>query len=201
MLLLKVNFIKRLQHTGVLYSFLHKFWKEAKIEEWASQLDIHKYELARFQAQSLNKRIWSLNSHWDYLKGSCQLSITISCKYRCMLLHCGAACQTPLKRCIRGSYSWDFSPQHSPCATCRWDGGQITVTVSLSYMAPLPPELLSLISKHLLGFSIQSWFFSSHPVFWLQAKIPARFISTVRKPHSSWFTLKLDLKCKPKSYW
>lgn len=70
MLQLKVNFInfKRLHQAGALYSFLHEFWKEAKNEEWALQLDIYKYELARFQAQSLTKWTHFLNSSQHYIK-------------------------------------------------------------------------------------------------------------------------------------
>lgn len=96
----------------------------------------------------------------------------------------------PPKELHQGSYSWGFSPQHSPCAMRRQDGGlQITVTVSLSYRAPLPPELVSPTAKYLIGFNI---FIS--PIFHPQAKIPAGFISTMRKPHSSCFTLKLDVE-------
>lgn len=147
------------------YSFLREFWKEAKNEEWASQLDIHKYKLARLQAQNLNKWTWFLNSRWNDLKMMLSTLFRImSDLYHSFLqvtlyattLQC--CCQTPLKSCTRGFCSWGFSPQHTSCATWRYDGAQITVTVFSSFAAPLPPELASPTSKYLTGFNIHCFF-------------------------------------------
>lgn len=156
--MLKGNFInfKRLYQAGAFYSFLHEFWKEAKNEEWASQLDIYKYKLARFQAWSLTKWTWFLNSNQDYLKdyifhssGSCQRSTPVSCKPHCTALHWSD--QTPLAPCIRGSYSWGFSLQHtSHNSWLRWSSEHCTSLCLLHGSSS--SRIVSLTSSSLIWF-------------------------------------------------
>lgn len=142
-----------------------------------------------------------LLKRWCFLRfsGSCHISIMVSCKSRCTPLRCSAAYQTPLKSCTRGSCFWGFFPQHTPYATGRWDGAQITVAASLLH--GLSSSRIGITNIKILDWVQYSELFFTSPIFQPQGKIPAGFTSTMRKPRSSRFTLKFNLKCKPKSYW
>lgn len=142
-----------------------------------------------------------LLKRWCFLRfsGSCHISIMVSCKSRCTPLRCSAAYQTPLKSCTRGSCFWGFFPQHTPYATGRRDGAQITVAASLLH--GLSSSRIGITNIKILDWVQYSELFFTSPIFQPQGKIPAGFTSTMRKPRSSRFTLKFNLKCKPKSYW